>query len=169
MCVFTAIAVAGGAAGFGAGATAATTGLLAGSTLGSAVMADVGLAGSGFSAFSSMQQGDAQADLYNYQAQVAQRQNELATADRNARADRLISTQTAQFGALGVELAGGSTIPAISRTAHDAQLDIFNNNFASQTNQSALRASGRNAQFSGRTQAASSLLDFGTKAAGIFA
>jgi hypothetical protein len=37
MCAFTAVALAGGAAGIGTGATLTTTGLLAGSSLGAAL------------------------------------------------------------------------------------------------------------------------------------
>lgn len=169
MCAFTALAVAGGAAGFGAGATAATTGLLAGSTLGSAVMSDVGLLGSGMSMFSSVQQGDAQADMFKYQAEVTEQQNQLAEQDRLRRMDALTSSQIAQFGAMGTEFAGGSALDAVSQTAYNTQLDIFNDNYSATTQAQASRASGRNARTAGRTQAASTLLDFGFKAGQLYA
>jgi hypothetical protein len=82
MCAFTAVALAGGAAGIGTGATLATTGLLAGSSLGAALMSDVGLITSGFSAMSSMGQSDNQASVYEYQAATEATNQALREDDR---------------------------------------------------------------------------------------
>jgi len=152
-----------------AAATVATTGLMAGVGVGGAAMMDMGMLGSAFSAYSSIQQGNAQSDMFNYQAEVTQQQNDLATYDRLQKADRLMSSQTAQFGAMGTEFAGGSAQDVVARTASDAQFDIFNDTFTSTTNQGALRTSAKSARQTGRTNAAASLLDFGTKAGSILA
>ena len=134
-----------------------------------AVMLGSSLLSTAMGAYSSIQQGNARSKMSKYQAAVAGQQNELAAYDRLQRAKRLMSSQTAQFGAMGTEFAGGSAQDAVARTSADAEFDIFNNTYTTQTTQGALLTSAKNARQSGRTNAAGTLLDFGTKAGTILA
>jgi len=169
MCVFTAIALAGGAAGIGAGASLATTGLLAGTSLGSALMSDVGLLGSGFSAFSSMGEADSQAGVYEYQAATEATNQALREDDRLRAMRRNTSTQLAQFGALGVDPLSGSAPLAIAETAQNTSYDIFNDQFSSQAEINTLEASARNTRSAGTTKAAGTLIGGVMKSAERFA
>jgi hypothetical protein len=153
MCAFTAVALAGGATGFGAGATLASTGLLAGTSLASAALSDAGLLMGGFSAYTSYQQGQAQADVYDYQADVNATNAALREDDQLRAMQRNTSTQIAQFGALGVNPLTGSAPLAVAETAGNAYYDIFNDQFSSATEREALGASARNTR-SGATQKA---------------
>lgn len=158
MCAFTAVALAGGAAGIGTGATLTTTGLLAGSSLGAALMSDVGLITSGFSAMSSMGQSDNQASVYEYQAATEATNQALREDDRLRAMRRNTSTQLAQFGALGVDPLSGSAPLAIAETAQNTSYDIFNDQFSSQTEIETFNASARNTRSAGRSKATGTLI-----------
>ena len=159
MCVFTAVALAGGAAGIGAGATMASTGLLAGTSIASAAMSDAGLLFSGYSAYSMNSQAQAQADVYDYQADVNATNSALREDDQLRAMQRNTSTQIAQFGALGINPLTGSAPLAVAETASDAYYDIFNDNFSSQTERDALTASANNTRSSGQQKAVGTLLN----------
>ncbi len=159
MCVFTAVPLAGGAAGLGAGATVASTGLLAGTTLGSAALSDAGLLFSGYSAYSSYSQAQSQANVYDYQADVNATNAALREDDQLRAMQRNTSTQIAQFGALGVNPLTGSAPLAVAETAGNSYYDIFNDNFSSETERNALTASANNTRSSGTQKAAGTLLN----------
>lgn len=142
----------------------ATTGILAGSTLGSAALGDLGLLSAGMSAYGSYQQGQAQSDMYKYQAGIAQQQNDLQNADVQRQAKRLASTQAAQYGAMGIDLSGGSAANAISQTAYDGALNIFDNNYNTNTRVASLNNNAATARSTGTTKAATTLLNFGYSA-----
>jgi len=165
MCVFTAIALAGGAAGFGAGATVATTGLLAGTTLGSAALSDAGLLFGGYSAYTSYQTSKQQANVYDYQADVNATNAALREDDQLRAMRRNTSTQIAQFGALGVDPLTGSAPLVVADTARNAYYDIFNDNFSSQTERNTLTASAANTRTSGKEKAVGTLIGATVKSA----
>ena len=109
-------------------------------------------------AVNQAQQGKAQANMYRYQAAVEETNAALREDDRLKAMKRNISTQTAQFGALGTNPLTGSGPLTMAETARNSYYDIFNDNFSSEQERNALQASAANAQRSGNMAAAGTLL-----------
>jgi len=116
--------------------------------------------GSGiFSAYSTYQQSKAEAGVYDYQASVERTNQALREDDRLLAMRRNIGTQTAQFGALGVNPLSGSSPLATAETAANTARDIFNDRFTSTNEQNALSMSAANTRSAGKSEAIGTLID----------
>ena len=171
----------GGAAAGGAAGAAAAGGGLAGLSLGTTLL------GGGLAAFGAIQQGRAQKDAADFQAQIAQRNADLEivrqqqitdSADNERRGlARNIALARGRgrtaFAASGIDLGGGGTPLAweveldlqqqfdSNLIANNEQSQLFDSRtrqISGRANASALKASGKNARTAGLISAGSSLL-----------
>lgn len=86
------------------------------------------LLGTGLSAYGQYQSGQAQKSAYNYNATIATQEADVARA-KAAREEqihrdklkRLIGTQTALFGAAGVDIGSGSPLLTLMSTAEEGE------------------------------------------------
>jgi hypothetical protein len=112
-----------------------------------------------YSAYTTYQQSKAEAEVYDYQADVEKTNQALREDDRLLAMRRNIGTQTAQFGALGLNPLTGSSPLATAETAANTARDIFNDRFTSTAEQNALQMSASNTRAAGQTKAVGTLLN----------
>lgn len=90
-------------------------------------------AGTALNTIGSIQQGQAQSDMYSFQADMANKQGELAELQARQQAAEVTkqeiavkSKQRAQAAAMGVDLSSGSFMDILNETATQAQKEREN-------------------------------------------
>lgn len=145
MCVITASAVAGAIGGITTATTIGSTGLTVAGTIAGianaaiAASAIAGVAGSVMSAQAAKQQGQAQQAMYNYQAQVAKQNSEIAKSNaamerqqgieesrlQRIKVSQAIGSQQTAMAANGIDVTQGTALDVIEDTAAMGELDAL--------------------------------------------
>lgn len=127
------------------------------------IIATVGVAGAGVSAYSSIEQGKAASNQAKAQARAEGDSAKQQQIDRRRQLLTALASQNAAAGAGGIE-TNGSVAAGVRTNIRDNSNDLLVIGANNSARQQALREQASNATFAGNLGAASSLLDAAPKA-----